>query len=51
MKGNTTRAREAISDAYVFKEAPTSPNIFEANVLIDIYDGNYNEALSNLGSK
>ncbi|TAL62847.1 MAG: tetratricopeptide repeat protein [Bacteroidetes bacterium] len=47
-KGNTTQARETITEAFQFKECISNPVLFELNILIDIYDGNYQKALSNL---
>jgi tetratricopeptide (TPR) repeat protein len=50
-KGNTIKARETIAEAFQFNESSTNPIIFELNTLMDIYDGNYQKALSYLSSK
>ena len=50
-KGNTIQARETIAEAFQFKECISNPILVELNVLMDIYDGNYQKALSYLSSK
>jgi TolB-like protein/Tfp pilus assembly protein PilF len=50
-KGNTIQARETIADAFQIKECVSNPILFEVNVLINIYDGNYQKALSSLSTK
>ncbi len=50
-KGNTIQARETIAETFQFNESSSNPMIIELNVLIDIYDGNYQKALSYLSSK
>jgi len=47
-KGNTTKAREIIAEAFKFKECISNPILLELNVQLDIYDGNYQNALSNI---
>jgi tetratricopeptide (TPR) repeat protein len=50
-KGNTIQARATIAEAFRFNESATNPLIIESNVLMDIYDGNYESAISYLSSK
>jgi serine/threonine-protein kinase len=50
-KGNTIQARETISETFQFKESISNTRIFELNVLMDIYDGNYQKALSYIASR
>jgi TolB-like protein/Tfp pilus assembly protein PilF len=50
-KGNTIQARATIAEAFQFNESISKPMLFESNVLMDIYDGNYQKALSYLSSK
>jgi len=50
-KGNTKQARETMTEAFQFNESISNPMIIELNVLIDIYDANYQKALSYLSSK
>jgi tetratricopeptide (TPR) repeat protein len=50
-KGNIIQARATIAEAFQFDECISNPLLFESNVLIDIYDGNYQKALSYLSSK
>jgi TolB-like protein len=50
-KGNTIQARETIAETFQFNEPSSNPMIIELNVLIDIYDGNYQKALSYLSLK
>jgi TolB-like protein/Tfp pilus assembly protein PilF len=50
-KGNTTEARETIAEAFQFKECISNPILFELNILMDIYDGNYQKALSYLSTR
>jgi tetratricopeptide (TPR) repeat protein len=49
--GNTIRGRETIAEAFQFKELINNPVLVESKVLMDIYDGNYESALSFLSSK
>ena len=50
-KGNTVQARKTIAQAYQFNESNSSKEMFELKVQTDIYDGNYQKALSTLSSK
>ncbi len=50
-KGNTVQARETMAKASRFEESITNKNIFELNLLLDIYDGNYQRALNSLSAK
>jgi tetratricopeptide (TPR) repeat protein len=50
-KGNTIRGREALREAFQFNELISKPVLVESKVLMDIYDGNYESALSYLASK
>jgi len=50
-RGNTIQSRETIAEAFQINEAISDPLLFELNVLMDIYDGNYQKALSYLSSK
>jgi tetratricopeptide (TPR) repeat protein len=45
-KGNTIQARETLSKSSVYSESFSNPLLVESQVLMDIYDGKYNEALS-----
>jgi TolB-like protein/Flp pilus assembly protein TadD len=49
-KGNTIQARRTIEEAFKFKECRSDPRLIEFNFLLDIYDGNYKEALSVISS-
>ena len=49
-EGNTIQARKRIAEAYQFNVSSSNPFLFELNVLMDIYDGNYQNALSLLSS-
>jgi TolB-like protein/Tfp pilus assembly protein PilF len=50
-KGNTIRGRETLAEAFQFKELINNPLLVESKVLMDIYDGNYESAISYLSSK
>jgi serine/threonine-protein kinase len=50
-KGNTIQSRETLTEAFQFKECLSNPLLIESTVLIDIFDGKYQEALSYLASK
>jgi TolB-like protein/Tfp pilus assembly protein PilF len=50
-KGNTSQARATIADAFHFEECISNPTLVELKVLLDIYDGNYQNALLSLSSK
>jgi TolB-like protein/Tfp pilus assembly protein PilF len=50
-KGNTIQSRATIAEAFRFNESTTNPLLIESNVLMDIYDGNYEKAISYLSSK
>jgi TolB-like protein len=50
-KGNTNQARETISEAFQFRECVSNPLLFESSVLMDIYDSNYQKALSYLSTQ
>ena len=50
-KGNTTLARTAMAEASKFQESKSNNDIFEFNVMLDIYDGNFDKAISALSSK
>lgn len=49
-KGNTTLARTAMAEASKFQESNSSNGIFEFNVMLDIYEGNFDKAISSLSS-
>ena len=49
-QGNTVQARKTIAEAAHFEESISNKNIFELNVLLDIYDGNYQRALNSLSA-
>jgi hypothetical protein len=49
--GNTIRGREILSEAFQFEKTVNDPQLIESKVLMDIYDGNYESALSYLSSK
>jgi tetratricopeptide (TPR) repeat protein len=49
--GNTIKGRETLAEAFQFKELINNPLLVESKVLIDIYDANYESALSYLSSK
>ena len=49
--GNTIRGREILSEAFQFEKTVNDPKLIESKVLMDIYDGNYESALSYLSSK
>jgi tetratricopeptide (TPR) repeat protein len=50
-KGNTLQARETINQALKYREATNNCLIFETIALMDLYDGNYQKAISFLQSK
>ena len=50
-KGNTIQARKTIEEALQFNQSTSNPMIIDLKVLIDIYDGQYQKALSYLSSK
>jgi TolB-like protein/Flp pilus assembly protein TadD len=50
-KGNTKQARETISEAFHFKENVNDPILIQCNVIFDLYDGHFQEAISYLSSK
>jgi TolB-like protein/Flp pilus assembly protein TadD len=50
-KGNTIQSREIIAEASKFTELNYDPMIIELNVLMDIYEGNYQKAVAFLSSK
>ncbi len=47
-KGNTIDSRATIEEAYKINERISDPRIFEQDVLLDIYDGHYQKALTEL---
>jgi tetratricopeptide (TPR) repeat protein len=49
--GNTIESRATIAEAYKINENLSDPRIFELNVLLDIYDGHYQKALTELSLK
>lgn len=49
-KGNTIQARETIAEAYQVNGSSSNSFIFETTFLMDLYDGNYQRALSLLSS-
>jgi tetratricopeptide (TPR) repeat protein len=49
--GNTIKGRETLSEAFQFERSVNDPRLIESKVLMDIYDGNYESALSYLSSK
>jgi len=49
-KGNTVLARQVLNEAFQFDECVTNPLLLESNVLLDIYDRNYQKALSDLSA-
>jgi TolB-like protein/Tfp pilus assembly protein PilF len=49
--GNTIKGREILSEAFQFENTVNDPKLIELKVLMDIYDGNYESALSYLSSK
>jgi TolB-like protein/Tfp pilus assembly protein PilF len=49
--GNTIKGREILSEAFQFEKTVNDPQLIESKVLMDIYDGNYESALSYLSSK
>ncbi len=49
--GNTIKGRETLSEAFQFESSVNDPKLIESRVLMDIYDGNYESALSYLSSK
>jgi TolB-like protein/Tfp pilus assembly protein PilF len=49
--GNTIKGRETLSEAFQFENSVNDPRLIESKVLMDIYDGNYESALSYLSSK
>ena len=50
-KGNTVQARETIKEALKYREGANSPLIFETVALMDLYDGQYQKAISFLQSR
>lgn len=50
-KGNTKASRATIDEAYMINEDISDPRIFEQNALLNIYDGNYQKALTELSLK
>jgi tetratricopeptide (TPR) repeat protein len=50
-EGNTIKARETMAEAFKFKECSSDTILNEFDVLLDIYEGNYQKALDNLLSK
>lgn len=50
-KGNTVQARETISKALKYREATNNCLIFETIALMDLYDGQFEKAISFLQSK
>jgi TolB-like protein/Tfp pilus assembly protein PilF len=50
-KGNTIESRATIEEAYKINEDISDPRILEQNVLLDIYDGHYQQALTELSLK
>ena len=47
-QGSTDQARKTMAEASRFDESISNMNIFEFNVLLDIYDGDYQRALNSL---
>jgi TolB-like protein/Tfp pilus assembly protein PilF len=50
-EGNTIKARATIKEAFQFNESISEPMLFESYILMEIYDGNYQKALTYLSSK
>ena len=50
-KGNTIQARETIEEASKLNESASNPMITELSALLDIYDGDFQKALSFVSSK
>ena len=50
-KGNTSESRATIEEAYKINEDIRDPRIFERKVLLDLYDGRYQDALTELSLK
>ena len=50
-KGNTLDSRATIEEAYKINEDISDPRIFEQNALLDIFDGHYQKALTELSLK
>ena len=49
-EGNTIRARETLAEAFQYNEIINDDKLVESSVLMDIYDGQYDKALSTLSS-
>jgi TolB-like protein/Tfp pilus assembly protein PilF len=49
--GNTIKGRETLAEAFQFESSVNDPRLIESKVLMDIYDGNYESALSYMSSK
>jgi tetratricopeptide (TPR) repeat protein len=49
--GNTMKSRQVITEAFKLKECSYDPVLIQCNVVFDIYDGNYEKALSYLNSR
>jgi tetratricopeptide (TPR) repeat protein len=49
-QGNTVQARKTMAEASKFEGSSSNMNLFELNVLLDIYDGNYQRALNTLSA-
>jgi serine/threonine-protein kinase len=47
-KGNLIQSRQVLDDAFQFKECRSSPLLFESDILLDIYAGDYTKALAGL---
>lgn len=50
-KGNTIQGKETINEAFQFNELINDEKLFESNVLMDVYDGYYDKAISYISSK
>ena len=50
-KGDTIMARQVLDEGFKYKECISEPLLFESKVMLDIYAGNYQKALSYIASK
>jgi len=48
--GDLTQSRQVLDEAFQFNECKSNPLLFESDILLDIYAGDYTKALSSLSS-
>jgi TolB-like protein/Flp pilus assembly protein TadD len=50
-KGNVTQSRQVLNEAFQYDECRSNPLLYESDILLDIYAGDYNKALSGISSR